>query len=143
MKKRFIILLIFCVLVAGCNLGVEAVTPVTIELTTIVTPTATPLPAGDLGFGEIHGKVTDAVTGAPIAGAVITCEHHSFTSPATCSGTATTDADRMYIFENVYFHDTDTIKLTVQAPGYQTHESTSAFFRMADLEANVALSLAP
>ncbi|HET9908051.1 MAG TPA: carboxypeptidase regulatory-like domain-containing protein [Anaerolineales bacterium] len=137
MNKRFIILAICCVLISGCAMGVEAVTPIA------VSATATPVPAGDLGFGKIHGKVTDDVTGAPIAGAVITCEHHSFTSPATRSGTAMTDANGMYKFENVYFHDTDTIKLTVQATGYQTQEISSAFFRMAELEANVTLNRDP
>ena len=151
MKKRFTVPLLFCILVSACNFAVEEVTPVSMELTPIVTSTAnspvsttaTPRPMGDLGYGEIHGKVTDALSGAPIAGAVITCQHYSFTSPATCSGATTTDADGMYKIEHVYFHDTDTIKLTVQAHGYQTHEITSAFFRIADLEANVVLSLAP
>src|SRR6185295_16956639 len=49
--------------------------------------------AGDLGWGKIHGKITDAVTGAPISGATVTCSHHSYTSPATCSGSTTTNAD--------------------------------------------------
>lgn len=141
MKKRFTVFMIFCLSVAGCSSSIEVVAMSTANSS--ISKTATPLPAGDLGFGEIHGKITDSLTGTPIEGAVITCEHHSFTSPATCSGTATTDANGMYKFENVYFHDTDTIKVTVQATGYQTQEFTNGFFKMADLEMDVMLNAVP
>lgn len=133
--------MIFCISIAGCSPGIEVVTSHAAH--SPVSPTVTPPPAGDLGFGEIHGKVTDSLRGTPIEGAVITCEHHSFTSPATCSGTATTDVDGIYKFENVYFHDTDTIKLTVQATGYQTQEITNGFFTMAGLEMDVMLNAVP
>lgn len=102
--------------------------------------TSVPPIAGDLGWGTIHGKITDAVTGAPIAGATVTCQHSSYTSPATCSGNATTNADGAFIFSNVFFHDTDTVKLTVQAAGYQSQEITQAGFTMADMEKHFALN---
>ena len=151
MKKRYIFLLIFSIVVSGCNFGVEVLTPESILSTPIATPISAspvstvtvPAPMGDLGFGKIHGKITDAVSGAPIAGAIISCEHHSYTSPATCSGAATTDVDGMYIFEKVFFHDTDTIKLTIEATGYHTEEIKKNFFTMADMEANLALNRKP
>lgn len=102
-----------------------------------------PLIAGDLGWGKIHGKITDAVTGAPIAGATVTCEHNSYTSPVTCSGSATTNADGIYIFGTVFFHDTDTIKLSVQATGYQTQEITWTSFTMPDMETDFSLRPVP
>lgn len=147
MNKRYIFLIIFCILVSGCDLSVEVSTPASTAATPIATPiSASPVSTmtvppymGDLGFGKIHGKITDAVTGAPIVGAIISCEHHSYTSPAICSGTTTTDVDGMYVFENVFFHDTDTIKLTIEAVGYQMQEIKKNFFTMPDMEANVNL----
>jgi len=104
---------------------------------------AAPLIAGDLGWGAIHGKIVDAVTGAPIAGAVAACAHTSYTSPAACSGSATTNAQGIYNFGNVFFHDTDTVKLIVQATGYKEFEYTQNFFSRNDLEANISLTRLP
>lgn len=103
---------------------------------------STPPILGDLGWGSIHGKIVDAVTGEPIVGATVTCQHSSYTSPATCSGSTTTDAQGMYIFGNIFFHDTDTVKLTVQAAGYQSQEITqsASTFPMADMERDLSLS---
>src|SRR5262245_6425787 len=83
--------------------------------TAVGTPTATQGPAGDLGTGTVFGIVTDTVTGAPIAGASVTCEHSSFTSPEDmrCNQSTVTDQDGKFLFENIFFHDTDTITLTV------------------------------
>jgi hypothetical protein len=98
---------------------------------------------GDLGWGIIHGRITDAVTGAPVANATVTCEHHSYTSPATCSGTATTNANGLYAFENIFFHDTDTVKLFIQAPGYQSQEISQSSFTSTEMEVNFSLSPVP
>ena len=85
-----------------------------------------PIP-GDLGVGMIHGIITD-VNGAPIRNVAVTCEQHSYTSSPLCSGTVLSNANGAYAFNNVYFHDTDTIKLTLQAAGYQSQEfSWNAF----------------
>src|SRR5262245_8849468 len=67
------------------------------------TPTPTPGPAGDLGFGEVSGKVADAATGAPIVGATVTCEHFSYTSNEAdrCNRSTTTDQAGNFSFENV------------------------------------------
>jgi hypothetical protein len=109
------------------NVSLGAVTPVT----------------GDLGWGAIHGSITDADTGAPIAGATVTCEHSSYTSPYPCSGTVVTDSNGMYLFPAVFFHDTDTIKLMVKMPGYQPKEVTLNSFTKTDLEADIYMSYPP
>jgi hypothetical protein len=114
------------------------------NLTTTRSSSATaPLIPGDLGWGRVEGKIIDAVTGSPISGAIVTCEHSSYTSPVPCSGTATTNADGIYFFSNVFFHDTDTIKLTVQATGYQQQEFNQTAFTMSNMEANFSLRPAP
>ena len=100
---------------------------------------ATPLSRGDLGWGEVPGVVADAVTGKAIAGATVTCEHSSYTSQAKCSGSQLTEIPGVYIFQQVFFHDTDRIKLTVSAPGYQSQEFSQDFFTMNDLTVNFAL----
>ncbi len=101
---------------------------------------ATPLSVGDLGWGEVHGVVTDAITGNAIAGATVTCEHSSYTSQAICSGSQVTGIPGVYIFQQVFFHDTDTIKLTVTAPGYQPQESSQNFFTTNDMTVNFTLT---
>ena len=73
----------------------------------------------------------------------MTCEHNSYTSPVMCSGTATTNADGVYFFLNVFFHDTDAIKLTVQATGYQPQEFSQNAFTTSSMEANISLSPVP
>jgi hypothetical protein len=101
---------------------------------------AAPLIAGDLGWGRIEGRIVDAVTGAPVSGAHVTCAHSSYTSPAPCGGTATTNEDGIYFFINVFFHDTDTIKLTVEAAGYQPQEFSQTEFTTSSMEANFSLT---
>jgi carboxypeptidase family protein len=105
------------------------------------TESTVPIP-GDLGFGKIFGKVTDSVTGAPIAGANVKCEHFSYTSREEdrCNRSTTTDENGNFLFEDVFFHDTDTITLTVDAPGYQSTSGKYAPFTLPVLEANIQLS---
>lgn len=81
------------------------------------TPTQTFVP-GDLGVGTINGKLTNANTGAAIAGATVSCSHTSYTSQARCTGSTITAADGTYVFPNVFFHDTDTIVVSAVAAGY-------------------------
>jgi hypothetical protein len=106
---------------------------------------ATPFSVGDLGWGEVHGVVSDAVTGKAVVGALVTCEHSSYTStaPATCSGSMETGIPGVYIFEKVFFHDTDRIKLTVSAPGYKPQEFTQNFFTINDLKVDFVLTPLP
>jgi len=100
-----------------------------------------PIPA-DLGFGKVFGKVTNSVTGAPIAGATVTCEHSSYTSneAGRCNRSVASDQDGNYLFENVFFHDTDTIILTINAEGYNSTTLRQASFTQAVFEANIQLT---
>ena len=102
----------------------KSLTP-TITLTRTITPTKTgTLGSLWLGYGPISGMVTDASTGAPIAGALVMCNHLSSYSPVAerCSGTRTTGADGTYVFSNVLFYMTDMITLDVDKTGYGSLE---------------------
>lgn len=101
-----------------------------------------PIP-GDLGVGMIHGTITDTTTGTPILNATVTCEQHSYTSVTPCSGTVLTNADGTYAFNNVFFHDTDTIKIKVEATGYQSQEFSRSAFTTNDFPLDIALSPKP
>jgi hypothetical protein len=100
-----------------------------------------PIP-GDLGVGKITGQVTDAATGSPIPGANVKCEHFSYTSREKdrCHQTTTADAEGKFLFEHVFFHDTDTITLTVEAKGYQSTSQKYNAFTQPLLEADIQLS---
>ena len=102
-----------------------------------------PSNAGDLGLGRVHGRITDGNTGAPVVGAVVSCEQHSYASTALCSGTTTTNADGVFVFDKIFFHDTDTIKLIIKYPGYQPKEVTQTSFTTPDMEANAYMSYPP
>ena len=101
--------------------------------------------AGDLGWGQIHGVVTDAATGKSIPGALVTCEHNSYTSGVNmrCAGGTYTDANGAFVYQKIFFHDTDTIKLTVTASGYQIQEYAQTAFTTNDLTVNFPLSPLP
>ena len=106
------------------------------------TPTLTPiLNAGDLGYGNVHGLVTDASNQVPIDGAVVTCSHSSYTSYPHCSGTRITSNGGYdsYYFTGVFFHDTDQITVSIDAPGYISQSVTQSFFTVADMRADFAL----
>jgi hypothetical protein len=140
--KQIIILLFLLLLIPSCNLGKTLPAP-------ILTPSDTPPPltplatttliAGDLGWGAIHGKVTDATTSAPVVGAKITCDHFSYTSPVPCKGNTFTDNDGNYFFNNIFFHDTDRIHLRVEALGYELKEFEQSFFTFPELISDFAL----
>lgn len=98
---------------------------------------------GDLGLGSVHGKVVDAATGAPIATATVTCEHHSYASSSLCSGSLGTNTEGAFAFNNVFFHDTDVIKIKVQAAGYETLELSRSSFTLNDWEVDVVLKSVP
>jgi len=166
MKNLFACLLLAAFLLSACKFDPEVLDPgaSTLGGTTpsdqgIVTGTSTldplsstpapaasetkPLIPGDLGWGRIHGRITDAATGNPIAGVTVTCEHHSYTSPLPCSGSVVTNADGFYVFETVFFHDTDTIRLTVLGAGYHLREFTQSAFTANDMEKDFSLAPAP
>jgi hypothetical protein len=134
---RFILPLIL--ILVSCNFPNPTLTAPSTE-TPPVEPTAS-IP-GDLGFGKLSGKVTDSVTGAPIAGATVTCKHFSYTSKESdrCNGNTTTDQEGNFLFENVFFHDTDTITLIVEAAGYKPASLKYASFTQPLLKADIQLS---
>lgn len=82
------------------------------------TPTATPTPPGDLGWRTIGGAVRD--DDSFIAGATVTCHQLSYSPRTVCAGSRTTGADGAYSFGSVFIHDTDSIRVNVQATGYQS-----------------------
>lgn len=98
---------------------------------------------GDLGLGLVHGRITNAATGEPISNASVTCDHYSYHPVSACSGTVLTNANGEYAFNNVFFHDTDTIQITVQANGYQPQEFSRSAFTMNDMALNLALTPTP
>lgn len=140
--RFFPVLILFLVACNFVNTGTAPAPVATSTPTTVPSAEVTlaPLP-GDLGFGDVTGKVTDALTGLPIPNATVICEHYSYTSKESdrCNRTMTTDQEGVFLFEKVFFHDTDTITLTVEAPGYQTEEIKQGFFTWNRWEANVSL----
>lgn len=102
------------------------------------TPTATYI-VGDLGWGQIYGKVTDATTGQPVAGATVACSHSSYTSPATCNASTVTAQDGTYVFRDIFFHDTDRLRLEVRFQGYVTQTIDFEFFTSPWLKTDLAL----
>jgi len=128
--------LLLGLLLAACNLDGGMVTPSS-SVTPIpsTTSTATWL-GGDLGWGSVNGVIVDAWSGAPIPGAIVTCEHYSYTSTYTCNTSTTTDADGKFTFEDIFFHDTDRLTLNVTAAGYATKTFEQGFFTQPGLTVN-------
>jgi len=103
-------------------------------------PWATIIPsAGDLGWGSVYGQISDGITGLPLEGATVTCEHFSYTSPYRCEGISTTDSEGVYAFTDVFFHDTDKITLLVEAPGYMPLRFEQGFFTSPEFNVNLGL----
>jgi hypothetical protein len=140
---------VLILILVACNLPNAGTmpTPVATSTLTIIPSAEVTLPplAGDLGFGNVTGKVTDSDTGLPVPNATVTCEHYSYTSKESdrCNRTTPTDQNGVFLFENIFFHDTDNIKLTVVAPGYQPKEIKQAFFTLPEWQADVALNYPP
>jgi hypothetical protein len=113
-----------------------------------ITETTSPVTSvpitGDLGFGNITGHVVNASTGLPIANATVTCEHFSYTSKESdrCNRRTTTDQDGGFLFENIFFHDTDSITLIVEATGYETARIKNPFFTWNEWKVDISLKRA-
>ena len=131
---------IFVLTLMACNFS--NLQPSTATQPPLSASTTLPVP-GDLGIGTVSGKVTDISTGMPIAGATVTCEHFSYVPReiGSCNRSTTTDPEGNFLFKDVFFHDTDTITLTIQASRYDTTTSKFSPFTRASLEADVQLTL--
>lgn len=162
MKTKFFFLfvtLLSLIIMASCNLPDLNATPTptssptmtpsiknTAAVETTISETPSPIViitntfiVGDLGWGVIHGKVTDARTGAPIVGAKVTCWHSSYTSSALCNSSVVTAEDGTYAFPENFFHDTDRIQLEVESQGYTKQTIDVNFFTSPWLNADFAL----
>jgi hypothetical protein len=103
------------------------------------TPALTNLPAatanepsdgnGELGFGTVRGRVIDAATGAPIAGAQVTCLHNSNSTDIDhqCNQITTTDQNGEFLFADIFFTTEDVITVHVQAAGYGSVNTLRGF----------------
>jgi hypothetical protein len=85
-------------------------------------PTPTPTPPGDIGFRAIAGTVSlDSAEGLiPAVGAQVHYEHYSMVRDGT-SGSTTTDRSGHFAFDPILIHDTDSITVWVELPGYEPH----------------------
>jgi hypothetical protein len=95
--------------------------------------------AGDLGWGSVYGTIVDGVTGLPLEGATIRCEQISYASRYLCNGLTMTNSEGKYIFNEIFFHDTDRIILLVEAPGYTPLRFEESFFTRPEFNANLGL----
>jgi hypothetical protein len=130
-------ILILTLLLASCNLSSASEMSVASE-TPIPSSTAS-WQIGDLGWGKVTGHVNDAITGEPIPGALVTCDGFSYTSPATCQGSTTTDFNGDFVFENVFFHDTDRITIRIEALNYVSQTFAQEFFTQPEFYVNIPL----
>ncbi len=87
----------------------------------ISTGTPTPSPAGDIGWRKVRGVVyAEAATpGHELAGALVECSQFSYVPrEGSCAPyRVTTGPNGVFEFD-VFVHDTDTITLAAQKPGY-------------------------
>lgn len=132
MKFKYTLLL-SSILIFACSLFTPSATD------TPSTPATTiPQPSniGDLGIASIKGKVVDAQTGAPIAGAVVICQHdsNSFNLDETCNRTTTTNQDGEFVIENILFNSEDLIGIRIEAPGYQAINMLRGFPSQAGID---------
>ena len=146
-----LVLLLCLSILVSCNLPGRQVTPTDAPIIKNTTTagarlTETPSPTvtttfipGDLGWGTIHGKVTDANTGTPIVGAKVTCWHFSYVPRALCNTSALTGENGEFVFADIYFHDTDHIQVKVEAATYVTQTFDGKFFTLPTLLADFAL----
>jgi hypothetical protein len=125
-----------------CDLTLTAVASVTmgaIPTYTSIPDVTIPPSVDNVGWGAVHGKIVDAVTGQPVDGAQVTCEHVSAGSPYPCAGVTWTNADGIYSFVPVYFQKTDKIILHVELAGYENLVLEQANFTAPDMNADLGL----
>lgn len=140
---------IMIVVLSSCNVisGYQSIAlTLTMAKYFAATPSITPpanvtiIPSsGDLGWGQVYGVIIDANTNQPLAGIEVRCEQYTYIAGYPCAGITTTDANGVYSFGPVFFHDSDTIKLIVEAPGYEPLEFTDGPFTRPDAQINLGL----
>jgi hypothetical protein len=89
-------------------------------MSTPAAPTATPSPPGDMGFCTISGTVSaeDGGTPEPLSGVAVSYDHHSYVRSGS-SGQTVTDENGHFSFDPILIHDTDTIIVQTEFPGYE------------------------
>lgn len=95
--------------------------------------------AGDLGWGSVYGTIVDGVTGLPLEGATVRCEQTSYAPRYLCNGVTVTNSEGRYLFNEIFFHDTDRIILLVEAPGYIPLRFEQSSFTRAEFNADLGL----
>jgi hypothetical protein len=94
---------------------------------------------GDLGWGEVRGRVIDTINGSPIEGATITCAHRSNHPVRLCSGSVMTAKDGSFVFPHIFFQDKDVIELSISHPLYGGNAIRQEFFTQPSLYVNFSL----
>lgn len=112
------------------------------EPSAVQPPQSAAPPAGDLGIGKISGVILDAASGLPVPGAVVECTHVSYTVPeeARCNRVTATQENGGFVFQQIQFHDTDQISLTVTAEGYDIQTIQQTGFTAPDLTVSIQLN---
>jgi len=146
-QVRLILLLVLIVLIVatGCTAGMGSSQTISDCASgkdcsgaslTLTVAAYTPV-AGDLGWGEVRGSVSDTV-GSPIAGVEVTCTHRSNHPVSLCSGSVKTADDGSFVFPHIFFQNTDEIELSAHEPSRGDH-IRQAFFTHPGLYVNFTL----
>jgi hypothetical protein len=136
MRIRWLLVVLVALGVAGC---INSTTPTPTPLAPVPSPrsTETPTPSpsaavaaetatlpattatyvGDLGEQSIHGTIREAASNLPIANAIVSYEHFSYFRPGSMV-TTTTGANGEFVFDPLFLHDTDAVRVRVEAPDH-------------------------
>ena len=104
---------------------------VVLEATPTPTPEPTFTPDSCTGWwcnvtGVVYIETTDA--GNALENANVTLSQTSYCSPTRGQHQTTTDPDGRFEFGNVFFHDTDRIRIQVESAGYASAQWDSVDF---------------
>ncbi len=120
--------------VPGCPVGADC-SGASLTLTAAaVTPAF-----GDLGWGEVRGRVTDTSDGSAIAGATVTCTQRSNHPVSLCSGSVKTAEDGSFVFPHIFFQETDQIQVTASEPRHGGDALLQQHFTHPGLYVNFSL----
>jgi hypothetical protein len=123
-------------LTPACPPGVNCSPPILTLTAARYTPAS-----GDLGWGQVRGRVIDTISGAPIAGAAVTCTHRSNHPLALCTGAIQTGPDGSFVFSPVFFQTTDYIQLSASHAHYGSTGLIQEHFTHPSLIASFSLPL--